>query len=85
MLGKLLKYEYKATSRYFIGLYIVLALLTIGNKVMITIEATTDIDLKVVDILFGMMQTDDLAAAPGVLNGQAALQNQNKIAWIATS
>ena len=23
MLGKLLKYEYKATSRYFIGLYIV--------------------------------------------------------------
>ena len=48
MLGKLLKYEYKATSRYFIGLYIVLALLTIGNKVMITIKATTDIDLKVV-------------------------------------
>ena len=35
MLGKLLKYEYKATSRYFIGLYIVLALLTIGNKVTV--------------------------------------------------
>ena len=32
MLGKLLKYEYKATSRYFIGLYIVLALLTSLDK-----------------------------------------------------
>ena len=38
MLGKLLKYEYKATSRYFIGLYIVLALLTIGNKIMLIDE-----------------------------------------------
>lgn len=62
MLGKLLKYEYKATSRYFIGLYIVLALLTIGNKVMITIEATTDIDLKVVDILFGIIMASYVIA-----------------------
>ena len=62
MLGKLLKYEYKATSRYFIGLYIVLALLTIGNKVMITIKATTDIDLKVVDILFGLIMVSYIVA-----------------------
>ena len=62
MLGKLLKYEYKATSRYFIGLYIVLALLTIGNKVVITIEATTDIDLKVVDILFGIIMASYVIA-----------------------
>ncbi len=62
MLGKLLKYEYKATSRYFIGLYIVLALLTIGNKVMITIETATDIDLKVVDILFGLIMVSYIVA-----------------------
>lgn len=55
MLGKLLKYEYKATSRYFIGLYIVLALLTIGNKIMLIIEDTSDVQLRVVDILFGII------------------------------
>lgn len=62
MLGKLLKYEYKATSRYFIGLYIVLALLTIGNKIMLIIEDTSDVQLKVVDILFGIIMASYIIA-----------------------
>ena len=65
MLGKLLKYEYKATSRYFIGLYIVLALLTIGNKIMLIIEDTSDVQLRVVDILFGIIMA--IAVATVVL------------------
>lgn len=62
MLGKLLKYEYKATSRYFIGLYIVLALLTIGNKIMLIIEDTSDVQLRVVDILFGIIMASYVIA-----------------------
>ena len=62
MLGKLLKYEYKATSRYFIGLYIVLALLTIGNKFMLIIEDTSDVQLRVVDILFGIIMASYVIA-----------------------
>lgn len=55
MLGKLIKYEYKATAKIFLGLYIIVCLLTVGSKAMLFIQDSAIAESIVFKIMFGII------------------------------
>lgn len=61
MLGKLIKYEFRATSRYFVPLYIAAAVMTIIEKLFLTfeqsnfIQSSENVMAKVFTLLFSLL------------------------------
>lgn len=55
MLGKLIKYEYKATAKIFLGLYIMVCLLTAGSKAMLVIQNSAIAQSIAFKIMFGII------------------------------
>lgn len=55
MLGKLIKYEYKATSKIFLGLYIMICFLTAGSKIMLEIQDSAISESIIFKIMFGII------------------------------
>lgn len=52
MLGKLLKYELRATSRYFLPMYLILFCMTIINKILMSVDVLNQGYLKLLTGLF---------------------------------
>lgn len=69
MLGKLIKNEFKATSRTFILLYVVMLVVTVFLKIMIEIQNHSGAGNSLVEILFGFLMVTFVIAVIGLLLG----------------
>ncbi|MFQ9516311.1 MAG: hypothetical protein ACLRZ9_10890 [Eubacterium sp.] len=73
MLGKLIKNEFKATSRNFIPVYIIMIVVTIFFKITMEIQESAGIESKLLDILGGLLMITYIIALIAVIIGTIIL------------